>query len=238
MGMGIRIIRRLLRPVPVVYVTRFNIAVAFSKTPRPPVHLDSAWLDERIALFERYCVPKMAAQTDDRFQWLILISPKTDAAIVDRLARAPNARLVPVAPDAALARTIAACVAPLGDSVITARVDSDDQLSAGYTRALREIDWNGRRCFAAYFTKGLYLDASSGAYHTVRTPLNQFPAVFERRQTRDFRTVHAQRHNQLYRLMDAIQIQTKRPMWCTVVHGGNVSNRMNGKPVQAPPEGW
>ena len=90
----------------------------------------------------------------------------------------------------------------------------------------------------AYFTKGLYLDAASGAYRAVRTPLNQFPAVFERRTARDFLTVHAHRHNELYRLMDAIQIWTKRPMWCTVVHGGNVSNRMHGKPIQAPSENW
>ncbi len=238
MGMGIRIIRRLFRPVPVVYVTRFNIAATLTKTPRKPMHLDPSWLDQRIALFERYCVPKMAAQTDDRFTWLILISAETDAAIVNRLARAPNAALVPIAPGTALGPAIAARVAQMGDALITARVDSDDQLSARYTRDLREIDWNGRRRFAVYFTKGLYLDAASGAYHTVRRPLNQFPAVFERRAACDFLTVHAHRHNELYRLMDAIQIWTKRPMWCTVIHGGNVSNRLHGKPVPAPPENW
>jgi hypothetical protein len=238
MGMGIRIISRLVRPVPVVYVTRFNIGAAWAKSPRKPTHLDPSWLDERIALFERYCVPKMAAQTDDRFTWLILISVETDAAIVKRLSRAPNAELVPIAPAAALGPVIAARVAQMGNSIITARLDSDDQLSTRYTRDLREIDWNGRRRFAAYFTKGLYLDAASGAYRAVRTPLNQFPAVFERRKARDFLTVHAHRHNELYRLMDAIQIWTKRPMWCTVVHGGNVSNRMHGKPVPAPPENW
>jgi hypothetical protein len=238
MGMGIRIISRLVRPVPVVYVTRFNIGAAWAKSPRKPTHLDPSWLGERIALFERYCVPKMAAQTDDRFTWLILISAETDAAIVKRLSQAPNAELVSITPGAMLGPTIAARVAKMGDSIITARVDSDDQLSARYTRDLREIDWNGRRRFAAYFTKGLYLDAASGTYCAVRTPLNQFPAVFERRKARDFLTVHAHRHNELYRLMDAIQIWTKRPMWCTVVHGGNVLNRMHGKPIQAPSENW
>lgn len=238
MGMGIRIISRLIRPVPVVYVTRFNIAATFTKTPRKPMHLDPAWLDERIALFERFCVPKMSAQTDERFTWLILISAETDTAIVNRLSRAPNAALIRIAPGTALVTAIAARVAQMGDAVITARVDSDDQLSSRYTRALREIDWNGRRRFAAYFTKGLCLDAASGAYCAVRTPLNQFPAVFERRKARDFLTVHAHQHNQLFKSMDAIQIRTKRPMWCTVVHGGNVSNRMHGKPVPAPPENW
>ena len=171
MGMGIRIISRLIRPVPVVYVTRFNIAATFTKTPRKPMHLDPAWLDERIALFERFCVPKMSAQTDERFTWLILISAETDTATVNRLSRAPNAALIRIAPGTALVTAIAARVAQMGDAVITARVDSDDQLSSRYTRALREIDWNGRRRFAAYFTKGLCLDAASGAYCAVRTPL-------------------------------------------------------------------
>jgi hypothetical protein len=236
--MGIRIIRRLLRPVPVVYVTRFNLAIALGKQPQQPVHLDLAWLEERLALFERYCVPKMAAQTDDRFRWLILISPETNAAIVKRLARAPNAELVPVAPGTALGSVVAARVAQMGESIITARLDSDDQLSVGYTKALRAIEWSGRRRFAAYFTKGLYLNAATGAYRVARLPLNQFPAVFERRQSGDFLTVHAHRHNELFKSMDAIQIWTKRPMWCTIVHGGNASNRMTGKPVHAPLTNW
>jgi hypothetical protein len=202
------------------------------------MHLDVAWLEERLALFERYCVPKIAAQTDDRFRWPILIDPETDAAIVKRLAGAPNAELVPVMPKATLGQIVAGRVAQMGDSIITARLDSDDQLSAGYTEALRTIEWNGRRRFAAYFTKGLYLDASSGAYRAARLPLNQFPAVFERRQSGDFLTVHAHRHNELFKSMDAIQIWTKRPMWCTIVHGGNASNRMTGKPVHAPATNW
>ena len=238
MGMGIRIIRRQFRTVPVIYVTRFNLAVDFHRSPRPPAHLDPAWLDERITLFERYCVPKMVAQTDDRFRWLLLISPGTDVAIVNRLSRAPNAELVPVAPGAALSPVVAGRVTQLGDSIITARLDSDDQLSAGYTAALRAIKWNGRRRFAAYFTKGLYLDAVSGTYRAARVALNQFPAVLERRQSDDFLTVHAHQHNQLFKSMDAIQIWTKRPMWCTIVHGGNVSNRTSGKSVQAPLTNW
>jgi hypothetical protein len=236
--MGIRIIGRSTGLVPVVYVTRFNIANAFRAPPRRPLHLDPAWLDERIALFERYCVPKMATQSDDRFRWLILISPETDAAILRRLARAPNAELVPVAPEAALAQAVAARIATLGDSVITARVDSDDQLSTRFTKALREIDWDRRREFALYFTKGLYFETASGSYRVVRAALNQFPAVFEHRPDREFRTVHLHQHNHLFKSMDAIMINGKHPMWCTIVHGGNIANRMIGKPTQAPPEDW
>jgi hypothetical protein len=239
--MGIHIVKSLFRPIPVVYFTRFNIAVTFGKTARKPVHLDPEWLEVRIALFERYCAPKMAAQTDGRFRWLILTSPGTDPAIEKRLLRAPNAEVVPIAsapPGGLLGTVVAPRVAQMGDSIITARVDSDDQLSATYTQVLRETDWNGRRRFAVYFTNGLYFDASSGAYHAVRAPLNQFPAAFEHRPARNFRTVHAQHHNKLHTLMDAILIKTKRPMWCTVVHGGNAANRMSGRLVEAPPENW
>jgi hypothetical protein len=237
MGMGIRIISRLIRPVPVVYVTRFNIAVAFTKTPRKPMHLDPSWLDERIALFERHCVPKMATVG----RALHLADPhqrRNRRRNCESSFAGAQRRAAPHCPGRCAWACYRGARGSDGKLDHHCGLDSDDQLSARYTQALREIDWNGRRRFAAYFTKGLYLDATSGAYRAVRMPLNQFPAVFERRQARDFVTVHAHRHNELYRLMDAIQIWTTRPMWCTVVHGGNVPNRMHGKPVPAPPENW
>lgn len=236
--MKLHAIKNLFRPIPVVYVTRFNLAVSFGNKPRRPVHLDPAWLAERLALFERYCVPKMAAQTDPRFRWLIFVSPETDDTILRRLARAPNAEIVPVDPGSRLAPIIVARAATMGDRVITARLDSDDQISTKFTQALRAIRWDGRRCFALYFSKGLQFDAASGAYHAAIIPLNQFPAVFERSRTREFATVHADQHNRLHAVMDAVLIKSKRPMWCTVVHGGNAINRITGKPTAAPPEDW
>lgn len=236
--MRFHVIRRLLKPVPVVYVTRFNIAVRFGTGSRPPVHLDPAWLEERIALFERYCVAKMAAQTDQRYRWLLLVSPGTDAAIVRRLERAPNAEVVQVAPESPLGPLVAGRVAGLGESIITARLDSDDQLSTTFTQALREIAWHDRRRFAVYFTKGLQLDASSGAYYVKMSPFNQFPAVLERSAARDFVTVHASRHNTLFDAMDVRLIRNKRPMWCTIVHGGNALNTINGRPADPPPADW
>lgn len=236
--MRLRKLRNLFRPVSVVYVTRFNIATRFGEKPQEPVHLDPAWLEERIALFERYCVPKLAAQTDRGFKWLILVSSETNDAIVKRLLRAPNAEIVPVDSESRLDRLVAARVATMGDSVVTVRVDSDDQVSAAFTQALREMKWHGRRRFAVYFTRGLQLDAPSGTYHTATVPFNQFPAVFERSRAREFLTVHADRHNRLHGLMDAVLIKTKRPMWCTVVHGGNALNRITGKRTSAPPEDW
>ncbi len=232
------IIKNLIRPIPVVYITRFNIAVRFGQQPQRSVHLDPVWLEERIALFERYCLPKMAAQSDPRFRWLILVSPETDNTIVERLLRAPNSEVIPVAPNTALGPLVASRVAKMGDSIITSRIDSDDQLSATFTQALREIRWNGRRRFATYFTRGLYLDAHSGIYRAFRFPLNQYPAVFEHSPAREFVTVHAHSHNRLHKLMDADLLKTKRPMWCTVVHGGNVLNQMRGRPTKAPPEDW
>jgi hypothetical protein len=236
--MKLHAIKNLFRPTPVIYVTRFSIAATFRRKPQGPVHLDPAWLAGRLALFERYCVPKMAAQTDPRFRWLILVDPETDDAIVKRLALAPNAEIVRVDPDSRLAPIIAARTAAMGDRIITVRLDSDDQISTTFTQALRAIRWDGRRCFALYYSKGLQLDAASGAYHAAVIPLNQFPAVFEHSRTREFVTVHAGQHNRLHALMDVVLIKTKRPMWCTVVHGGNAINRITGQPRSAPPECW
>ena len=57
------------------------------------------WLEERLRLFRTYCVPGMAAQTIDDYQWLILCDEDTDPDFVeqhrgDTLAAAPAPRRV------------------------------------------------------------------------------------------------------------------------------------------------
>lgn len=228
-------IGRVLRPVPVVYVTRFNLAMFGRVTNGRCVNLDGDWIGNRLDLFERYCTPKMAQQTDQRFRWLILIDPATDAAARARLRQAPNAELVEVPPGTPTDLAIRNCMA--SSRIITARLDSDDQISAHYTETLRAMRWYGER-FALYFTKGLELNVKTGAYYARKHPLNQFAAAFERSRIGAFKTVHCRECNKLTDAMPAVLIKPNRPMWCTVVHGGNVMNEIRGTPTAAPPADW
>ncbi len=45
----------------------------------------SGWLEDRVELFERYCLPSVAAQTDRRFSWIIYFDPQSPAWLRQRI---------------------------------------------------------------------------------------------------------------------------------------------------------
>ena len=55
-------------------LTRFNTAVGYAPSAK---RLDSAWLRTRLAMFERYCLPSMAAQRGAAFQWIVFCDAKS-----------------------------------------------------------------------------------------------------------------------------------------------------------------
>ena len=54
-------------------LTRFNVALPDSSG----INLQPAWLDPRIDLFRRFCLPAVEAQTTKDFTWLIMCDPET-----------------------------------------------------------------------------------------------------------------------------------------------------------------
>ncbi len=56
-----------------IILTRFNLQY----DPDSTLHIQPAWLDNRLALFERYCLPSVIQQTCKDFTWLILADRQT-----------------------------------------------------------------------------------------------------------------------------------------------------------------
>ena len=56
-----------------VFLTRFNLP---SGGTEARIRARETWLAERWTLFERYCAPSVAAQTSDRFRWIIYFAPR------------------------------------------------------------------------------------------------------------------------------------------------------------------
>lgn len=71
-------------------ITRFNIPAKYAGRRNPTVaeidpKTDEVYLDSRMALFEKYTYPSLAAQTNKDFKWLVLFSDQTPQRFVDRL---------------------------------------------------------------------------------------------------------------------------------------------------------
>src|SRR5262249_60670586 len=114
---------------------------------RPPWSYDAftpEWLEERIRLFETYCVPGLARQTSDDFSWLVLCDESTDPDHIERLLE--NVERVPQLSVAltSLERGIGVreVIAPLveedWDLLITTRLDSDDVLNSNAVATLND----------------------------------------------------------------------------------------------------
>ena len=53
-----------------IILTRFNLQYDLLSD----IHIQDNWLEERFRLFEQYCFPSIIAQTNQQFDWVILLS--------------------------------------------------------------------------------------------------------------------------------------------------------------------
>lgn len=78
-------------------LTRFNLRLWRQDKNGSPVRTVE-WLEHRFALFEKYCLPSVAAQAYKDFQWIVLFDSKTPEEYRERIEeyRAQCPQLVPV----------------------------------------------------------------------------------------------------------------------------------------------
>ena len=67
-----------------VILTRFNIA---SPGREVAIRNSPGWLDRRFGLFEQFCLPSIAGQTERNFHWLIYFDKDTPAEFRERIER-------------------------------------------------------------------------------------------------------------------------------------------------------
>jgi hypothetical protein len=126
----------LSMPILHVVLTAFN--VDFGIADRSQI-LDLTYLSSRLDLFERYCIPAIASQTNRNFIWLVCFDQQTPIEIRDRLAKLVEAepllrlRFLPTVTDkkAFWSELVQAEIdaAPIRPShVITTNLDNDDGL--------------------------------------------------------------------------------------------------------------
>lgn len=69
-------------------ITRFNMPIFPTRTNGDKVkNNDVEFLNKRLDIFERYCMPSLKNQTCQDFQWLVMFDINTPQVVKDRLAR-------------------------------------------------------------------------------------------------------------------------------------------------------
>lgn len=208
-----------------VLLTRFNLPTGGAEQQ---IRARDGWLNNRVQLFENYCLPSVQAQTSTAFHWIIYFDPESPDWLRQAIARwAEHGTFRPVfrasVSRVELISDLCETVGTGNRRLLTTNLDNDDAIAADFVEILqRATVQSGRR--ALYMTRGLII-ASNRAYLRVDRR-NAFCSVEE--SWSDPVTCWADWHNLLGKHMQIVELQGP-PAWIQVVHGRNVSNRIHGR---------
>ncbi|WP_430296046.1 glycosyltransferase [Sinomonas sp. B1-1] len=210
-----------------VLLTRFNLPSAGIESR---IRARSGWLRDRMALFEAYCLPSVAAQRNANLNWIIYLDPASPSWLKERMDALGSAGVcTPVyreeVPREALVGDLARVTGCGGDVLVTSNLDNDDGLAVDFAARLQAAVIDGAR-IALYFAEGLI--RHDDELFRCRDTHNAFCSVSE--PWDEPLTCWADWHNRLGDMMP-VRVLDGEPGWLQVVHGGNVSNRIRGSRV-------
>ncbi len=222
-------------------ITLFNLKVwKEDKTHRATRTAD--WLEQRITLFEQFCLPSVAGQTNQNFTWLCLFDKDTPADVRQRIGRCqeqvPQLRACYfsaeeasefLSPDDAvncrfIRRTVSSLLDDDDEFVITSNLDNDDALSIHFVDRVQQLFLADRRRMLYSFVCGMQYFVQLDAIIRMHYPHNHFLTLVEDAHS-DFHTVQFYGHTNARKRLPNTDI-LERPYWLEIVHGHNVSNEL------------
>jgi hypothetical protein len=203
------------------------------------------WLDNRLKLFEAYCLPSVTNQSCQDFKWLIYFDVKTPTTFLDRfralVSRWSNIEVclshefyVPgqVAPfnrdppkRSEMIEDIRARLDPGAQWVMTSRLDTDDGLRSDFVERLHAAVSGPVSEFLNFPNGILYYNDQCYLYRHLS---NAFISRFEPAET--LATIWVGPHERLSEA-GSIRQMTPQPGFLQVVHGTNASNKPRGQRV-------
>lgn len=210
-----------------VIMTRFNLA-----TPGRESSLRNrpGWLAERFDLFERYCLPAMAAQTVKAFHWIVYFDENTPDEFRRRIEACREvAPFTPyytgLFPSTGWARSIHETYSFTPALLLTTRLDNDDALAVDYVERVqaevrrRQLQPGGYNMLHGFIMAG-------GAVYRLAHPSNAFFSLLTA-YGKDVVTAPSIQHMELSSYGSVIQVEGPGA-WLQIVHGNNVSNKIRG----------
>jgi Putative rhamnosyl transferase len=214
-----------------ILLTRFNLPSAGVQSL---IRSKDGWLRQRIELFERYCVPSVAAQSNRDFSWIVYFDRESPGWLRDRIAgHSRTGAFTPIFRESVSNEEIVSDIQELIDSerrdLLTTNLDNDDGIAADFIDRIQSAPTT-TTATAIYMRLGL-IRCPSGLY-LHQYPRNAFNSVRGPWSAR--LTCWSEWHTDFDRLMPVVELDGP-PGWLQVVHGSNVSNRVRGRLVSPTP---
>lgn len=214
-----------------VLLTRFNLPSAGVERS---IRDQEGWLTHRVALFERYCLPSVMAQSIRNFSWIVYFDPASPDWLKARVAQYSATGILTPVYRASVSREqlvgdIHEATGGRGELLATTNLDNDDAIAVDFVERIQAIPRPANRT-AVFLVRGL-IQGQAGTYLRVDRD-NAFCTVIEPSGAPT--TCWADWHMLLRRSMPVVEL-AGAPGWLQVVHGENVSNRVRGRLVSPVP---
>jgi len=210
-------------------ITPFYVRRHFKGQSEPAIAPPS-WLDNRIDLFERYCLPSVIGQSSSNFVWWLYFDEATPPEYIARIERSiaghPHIAIkrCKLWETTTLHADINAVIEPSSEWVLTTRFDNDDGLHRDFIATLHRQAAPRRELLN--FPHGVLLFGGKSYFYT--HPSNAFLSFME--PAADFQTIWNVAHESAG-LIAPIRQMPPEPGFLQVVHGGNVSNKPRGRRI-------
>lgn len=224
-------------------LTRFNIRLWRADKHLQPT-LGDEWLESRFQLFEQYCLPSVAAQSEKNFTWIVLFDRQTPQSFKDRFTnyweQCHQLRPIFVRSDAGhmfrvvFRQVIAQDIQKLRDEgqvvdkVITTYLDNDDAICTDYVERVQQAAQGlGDRTYISFFY-GLQYFTDLNIATRVRYKENHFNSFVEvpgpdNEVLTTYCCSHALIFKQKHFAVHCIKT-SNAPAWIEVVHPRNAMN--------------
>lgn len=191
--------------------------------------IDSAWLNRRFELFEKYCFPSVKVQNEKNFSWLVFFHTDTPKQFKKKIEQyqkqMPNfipiyIKIRPEIPDA-IKKNI-----ELKKWLITSRLDNDDALSIDYVKTVQGYFEPIHSSFID-LSMGYNLKIFDGAITVFDFYSNSFASYVTDTKI-EIKTAHCFNHSYNKDQVNFKSYKTK-PTWLQIIHEDNRSNTLRGE---------
>ncbi len=206
-----------------IIISRFNLGLFGSHTKQDAEN----WMDYRLKIFDKYCYPSVASQTNQNFKWLILFDPDTPEKYKQIISKYEKVipiyyKRTPCSLQILVMETIKQSINPDAEFIITTRIDVDDMISKDFVERT-QIEMPMKHNTQLVFSLGYILRMHDNILMERKYVYNQFPSYIEK-NTKDIKTVWFTSHGNIHKAEDTeTKIITTGRMWCWFLHDKNMS---------------
>lgn len=213
-------------------ITRFNLRREdWVVTKNNEAVLSDLWLEERFELFENFCFPSVKNQANQHFKWLVFFDTNTPEKYRKKIKEFSEEfkGFCPYFIDGmkSFIPSILETVNDLNKEqyVITSRLDNDDSLHKDYVNVVQSA-FNKQNYMAIDIIDGYGMQVGQKVrLGKMRHLYNPYISLIEKKE--NCKTVWHKGHTFWKYEKNIVQIKNK-PMWLTIIHEKNKSNKFRG----------